>query len=173
MICSGMQAAPSRKEATQTVTRSGFLGTTSPRLRDQYGRNGPGTQGEQSYSPPTGVIHESIGVLPEGTGSWLKSLPALPESQALENAGARVREDVRHLPSFLCVFVLFPQMLFLNFIYLFLAVLGLLPRRLFSIAELRFLPEVASLTAEHRPQEPGLQWLRTGAQELQLLAFRV
>ena len=64
-------------------------------------------------------------LLPEGPGSWLKSLSELLESQVLENAGARVREAIRHLLGFLCIFVLLPQMLFLNFIYLFLAVLGL------------------------------------------------
>ena len=56
----------------------------------QYGRNGPGTQGVQSCSPPTGVIHKNVGLLPEAPGSWLKSLPALLESQALENTGAQV-----------------------------------------------------------------------------------
>ena len=44
---------------------------------------------------------------------------------------------------------------------------------LLFVGEQGLLMAVASLTAEHRPQEPGLQWFRTGAQELQLLAFRV
>ena len=79
----------------------------------------------QSCSLPTRVTYESMRLLPEGPGSWLKSLSELLESQVLENAGARVREAIRHLPGFLCIFVLLPQMLFLNFIYLFLAVLGL------------------------------------------------
>ena len=112
----------------------------------------------QSCSPPTGIIHKSIGLLPEAPGSWLKSLPALLESQALENTGARVREDIRHLPSFLCIFVFLPQMLFLN-LFIFGCAGSSLLRRLFSIAELGFLPAVASLGAEHRPQLHRLQCL--------------
>ena len=113
----------------------------------------------QSCSPPTGVIHKSICLLPEAPGSWLKSLPALLESQALENAGARVRENIRHLPSFLCIFRSPFTDAFLEFyLFIFGCAGSSLLRRFFSIAELGFLP-VASLGAEHRPQAHRLQCL--------------